>query len=121
MTRQPSSLLAIAVLALSSLALSSLASPARAACEYPSQVKLPDGASATEADMAAAATAVKKYVADIEAYANCLDAEFAALPAEQQTPEAKDLVTKRFNAAEEAKVAAATAFNEQLRAFKAKK
>jgi hypothetical protein len=94
---------------------------AQAACEYPGDPKLPDGKTATEADMNAAATAVKKYVADMEAYANCLDAEFAALPLEQQTPEAKSLVNKRFNAAEDAKVAAANAFNEQLRAFKANK
>lgn len=96
-----------------------LAPAAEAACEYPGEPQLPDGKTATEADMNTAAAAVKKYVADMEAYANCLDAEFAALPVEQQTPEAKSLVNKRFNAAEDAKVAAANAFNEQLRAYKA--
>ena len=99
----------------------SLAPQAEAACEYPGDVKLPDGATATEADMTAASAAVRQYVAAIEAYANCLDTEFAALPAEQQTPDAKAMVNKRYNAAEDAKVATANAFNEQLRAFKAKK
>lgn len=108
-----SRLLALMVLA------ASLAPAAQAACEYPGAVKMPDGKSATEQEMATASAAVKKYVADIDAYTACLDAEFAALPPEQQTTDAKSMVNKRFNAAEDAKVVTATAFNEQLRAFKA--
>jgi hypothetical protein len=96
-----------------------LAPAAQAACEYPAEMKMPDGKSATEQEMGAASAAVKQYVAAIEAYTACLDAEFAALPVEQQTPDAKTLVNKRYNAAEDAKVATANAFNEQLRACKA--
>jgi hypothetical protein len=64
---------------------------------------------------------VKKYLADMEAYTTCLDSELAALPVEQQTEEAKALHVKRYNAAVDAMEAAANAFNEQLRAFKAAK
>jgi hypothetical protein len=96
-----------------------VASPAHAACEYPADVALPDGAKATEAEMNAAATVVKKYIADMDAYMACLDTEQAALPVEQQTPESKALHVKRHNAAVDAEEAVAARFNEQVKAFKA--
>jgi hypothetical protein len=97
----------------------SLAPAAEAACEYPADVKIPDGKSATQDDITAASSAVKKYLGDMEAYMACIDADAAALPAEQQTPEAKALHVKRYNAAVDAMEAAANSFNDQLRAFKA--
>ena len=94
---------------------------AQAACEYPAEVKIPDGKSATQEEISAASAAVKKYLADMEAYTSCLDAEAASVPVEQQTPEAKALHVKRYNAAVDAMEVTANAFNEQLRAFKAVK
>jgi DNA repair ATPase RecN len=96
----------------------SLAPAAQAACEYPADVKIPDGKSATQDDISTASSAVKKYLADMEAYMACIDADAAALPVEQQTPEAKALHVKRYNAAVDAMEATANSFNEQLRAFK---
>ena len=96
-------------------------SPAARACEYPPDLKLPDGKSATQEEMTAAVTSMKKYQTDMEAYRACLDADFAALPVEQQTPEAKALQVKRYNAAVDAETAEAAAFNDQVRAFKAAK
>ena len=96
-----------------------ISNPAAAACEYPADVALPDGAKATEAEMNAAATVVKKYIADMDAYMACLDAEQTALPVEQQTPEAKALHVKRHNAAVDAEEAIAGRFNDQVKAFKA--
>jgi hypothetical protein len=93
--------------------------PAAAACEYPADVALPDGAKATEAEMNAASGLVKKYIADMDAYMACLDAEQTALPVEQQTPEAKALHVKRHNAAVDAEEAIAGRFNEQIKAYKA--
>jgi hypothetical protein len=96
-----------------------VAVPAQAACEYPADVALPDGAKATEAEMNAGSAVVKKYIADMDAYMACLDAEQAALPVEQQTPENKALHVKRHNAAVDAEEAIAARFNEQVRAYKA--
>ncbi len=96
-----------------------LSNPALAACEYPADVALPDGAKATEAEMNAASAVVKKYIADMDAYMACLDAEQTALPVEQQTLEAKALHVKRHNAAVDAEEKIATDFNAQIRAFKA--
>ena len=93
--------------------------PVAQACDYPADLTIPDGKTATQAEITAASAAVKKYLADMEAYTGCLDAEFAALPVEQQTPEAKVLQVKKYNAAVDAMEAEAAAFNEQLRAFKA--
>jgi polyisoprenoid-binding protein YceI len=98
-----------------------LAPAAQAACEYPADVKIPEGKSASQEEITAASAAVKKYLADMETYTGCLDAEVAALPAEQQTPEVKAMHVKRYNAAVDAMEATANAFNEQLRAFKAAK
>lgn len=97
----------------------SLAPAAQAACEYPTDVKIPDGKSATQEDITAASSAVKKYLADMEAYMDCIDADAAAVPVEEQTPEAKALHVKRYNAAVDAMETTANTFNEQLRAFKA--
>ena len=93
--------------------------PVAQACDYPPDLKLPDGKSATQEEITTASTTVKKYLADMEAYTACLDAEFAAVPVEQQTPEAKAMHVKKYNAAVDAMEAEAAAFNEQLRAFKA--
>ena len=95
--------------------------PAAQACEYPADLKLPDGKSATQEEMSAAVTEMKKYQANMEAYRACLDAEFAALPVEQQTPEVNALHVKKYNAAVDAETAEAAAFNDQVRAFKAAK
>jgi len=92
---------------------------AQAACDYPAKGKLPDGKSATQEEITIASAAVKKYLADMEAYTACIDAEFAALPLEQQTPETKKIHVQKYNAAVDAMEAEALEFNEQLRAFKA--
>lgn len=92
---------------------------AQAACEYPPEVKIPDGQAATQAEMATAQAAVKQYMADMETYMNCLDAEAAAIPADQQTPEQQALAVKRHNAAVDAMENVAAQFNTQVKAFKA--
>ena len=99
----------------------SLAPAAQAACEYPADVKIPDGKTATEDDITAASAAVKKYLGEMETYMDCIDADAAAVPVEEQTPEAKALHVKRYNAAVDAMEATANSFNEQLRAYKGAK
>lgn len=96
-----------------------LSNPAVAACEYPADVALPDGAKSSEAEMNAGAAVVKKYIAEMEGYLACLDAEEAALPVEEQTPETKAMHIKRHNAAVDAMEATAGRFNEQIKAYKA--
>ena len=94
-------------------------SAARAACEYPPDVQLPNGATASKDDMTAARTAVETYMKAMEAYRDCLDAETAGLAEEARTAEQKTLHAKRHNAAVDAMESVAARFNEQVRAFKA--
>jgi hypothetical protein len=63
----------LAALAVSSLVLCS--SPAWASCDIGDPPALPDGTSATAADMAEAAKMVKAYIAATEEYQACLTAE----------------------------------------------
>ena len=49
----------------------------------------------------------------------CLDAEQAALPVEEQTPETKAMHVKRYNAAVDAEESIAARFNDQIKAYKA--
>jgi hypothetical protein len=92
-------------------------SPSHAACNYPEEVKIPDGATATTEDMVNAQTLVKQFMADMETYLDCLDQEEATIP-EKQTPEAKALHLQRHNEAVDAMEAVAAQFNEQILAYK---
>lgn len=96
-----------------------VSNPAAAACDYPADAPLPDGAKATEAEMNAASAVVKKYIADMDAYMACLDAEEAALPEEEKTPETRAMHVKRHNAAVDAEESIAARFNDQIKAYKA--
>lgn len=98
-----------------------LSSTAGLACDYPADIKVPNGKTATDAEMTAARDAVKKYMADMDTYMDCIDKEAAALPADQQTAEQKALTVKRHNAAVDAEQNVANQFNDALRAFKAAK
>jgi hypothetical protein len=90
----------------------------QAACTYPEDIAAPDGANSSEAEMLAGQKLVKQYMADMEAYLDCIDAEAGARE-EKQTPEQMALDTKRYNAAVDAMEAVAAKFNDQVRAFKA--
>jgi len=90
----------------------------QAACTYPEDIAVPDGANSSEAEMLAGQKLVKQYMADMEAYLDCIDAEAGARE-EEQTPEQMALDTKRYNAAVDAMESVAAKFNDQVRAFKA--
>ncbi|MCI0516517.1 MAG: hypothetical protein L0Y45_01655 [Woeseiaceae bacterium] len=102
------------------------ASHASVACEYPAKVSIANGATATKEEMIASQAAVKKYVADMEAYLACIvDEEKAAVAlmgdlepeAEQQRTEMLD---KKYNAAVEEMERMAAAFNAEVQTYKAR-
>jgi hypothetical protein len=106
---------------LTSLILTAIASGyglAGAACEAPSPVTMPDGATSTRDQMLAAQTQVRAYQAAMNEFVTCLDSEVDA-QGEQAPAEFKSLMVERHNAAVTEMEAAAAAFNEQLRAFRA--
>jgi hypothetical protein len=114
-------LLPIALLAL-------LAGPVHAACSYPTApTKVPDGSTATLAEMVAAQKLVKKFDEEINAYTACIKLEENAQLAkggDKLTAEQKSAIeqqqAQKNNAAVDEDQKVADRFNEQIRIFKAK-
>lgn len=93
---------------------------AKAACTFPDEVNVPDGATASEQEMLAGRDAVQQYMATMNEYLSCLDEESTAAAEEEETPEQKQMHVARHNAAVEQMETLAADFNEQLRAYKSR-
>ena len=101
-----------------------LAAPAAFACNYPAKVDMPNGGIATKEEMLEGQRAVKKYVAEMEAYLDCIVAEEKAarstmdnlLPEDEQQRE--DMLNKKYNAAVDEMETVAAAFNTEVQAFR---
>lgn len=107
------------------------------ACEYPERPTLPDGSTAAKQDMIAAQADVKAFLASVDEYLSCLEEEekvaIAALPeiddsdaeaVESREAEIKrrdELLAKRFDAANEEKFLFGEQWNQQVRAYNARK
>lgn len=100
------------------------------ACEYPERPTLPDGNTAAKDEMIAAQKAVKGFLASIDEYLTCIEQEEKAAVAameldpdseeDQETLRRRDeLLTKRFDAANEEKFMFGENWNQQVRAYNA--
>ena len=87
------------------------------ACETPSMVSVPDGKAASMDQMVDAQKKVKEYMAGMDDYLACVDAELKTA-GDDAPDEYKSLMTARHNSAVAEMEAVAGAFNEQVRAFK---
>jgi hypothetical protein len=89
--------------------------PAHADCVLPPPPsKIPDGSTATQAEMVTAMNTLKEYNGDVETYNKCL--EFEA----KQNHMSKADEERMHNAAVDTLQKIANKFNEQVRTFKAK-
>ena len=100
-----------------SVCAASFASAAHAACPYPEAVAVPDGATATTEQLVDAQARIKQYMAEMEAFLDCLDREEAELGREP-TAEELQVHNQRHNAAVDEMEQVAADFNEQVRAYK---
>jgi hypothetical protein len=98
------------------------------ACDYPERLNdIPQGDSASRDEMIAGKKAVQSYIASMEAYLSCIEAEEAqAIIAlgkvdDETKKQRTDLFNKKYNAAVEEMNLVAEEFNIQLRAFNASK
>ena len=97
------------------------------ACEYPERPTLPDGGTASKDEMIAAQSAVKAFLASIDEYLTCIEQEekdaIAALdnPDEETIKRRDELLSKRFDAANEEKFLFGEQWNQQVRAYNAQK
>ena len=91
---------------------------AAAACEPPSPVPMPDGATASREQMLASQAQVRAYQAAMNELLACIASELES-EGEQAPDEFKSLMVSRHNAAVAEMEGVAAAFNDQLRAFRA--
>lgn len=96
------------------------------ACDYPERPKLPDGGTAAKEDMIAAQSAVKEFLATVDEYLTCIEGEEAEAieaigdEADEETLKRRDeLLSKRFDAANEEKFMVGEQWNQQVRAYNA--
>ena len=94
-----------------------ISATAQAACPYPAEIEIPNGARATKDEMMAANTSMKEYMGKVDEYLACLDREEAEL-GDVVTDEQKQLHTSRHNTAVDALNALAARYNEQVQAYK---
>ena len=97
------------------------------ACEYPERPALPDGGTASKEDMIASRTAVKAFLAAVDEYLLCIEQEEKAAIAAMDNPDEEtiqrreELLTKRFDAANEEKFLFGEKWNQQVRAYNAQR
>ena len=91
-------------------------------CTYPkAPTTIPNGKTASEADMVAAVAAFKAYDAEVKNFGACLEQETKdKAPGTGQLMQLKTIQTKKLNAAVEELQSKAKDFNEQVRIFKAR-
>jgi len=109
----------LCMLAIASLGLSVTA---HAECSFPkAPATIPDGKTATEAEMIAAMQAFKAYNDEVTAFGTCLDEETRSKSAgTAQIMLLKTMQAKKHNAAVDELQAKAKLFNEQVRIFKSR-
>lgn len=95
-----------------------VALPVFAACENPTMVSIPDGATATMEELLAVQGQVKTYMAEMEVYLACINEEIEA-GGEDASAEFKSLMVTRHNSAVTEMETIAAAFNEQVQAYRA--
>ncbi|MEX2496469.1 MAG: hypothetical protein WD448_10295 [Woeseia sp.] len=95
------------------------------ACDYPSKVSVPNGSTASQEEMIEGQRAVKQYVADMEAYLECIVEEEksarAAMELEPEDEEQREItLTKKYNAAVGEMEKVAAEFNAEVQSYKAR-
>jgi hypothetical protein len=104
------------------IAFAAFAATAQAECTFPKAPdSIPDGKTASEAEMVAAMTAFKTYNESVNAFGACLEEETKSKAAgTAQLMQLKTMQAKKHNAAIDELQAKAKLFNEQVRVFKAR-
>ena len=97
------------------------------ACDYPERPYIPDGATASKEELLAAKDGVQTFLASVDEYLQCIELEeqTALESMDEPTPEEKaernKSINRAFDAANEEKAMVGEQFNEQVRAYNAKR
>lgn len=93
-------------------------------CDYPQRAQVPDGTTASKDEMIAGQKGVKSYIAAMEEYLACIEAEEAQSVLalgdvdEESSRQREEMFNKKYNAAVEEMNLVAEEFNIQVRAYK---
>ncbi len=104
-----------------------LASTISLACDYPDRPHIPDGSTASKEDMLAAKNGVQEFMAAVDEYLRCVETEEQAEIAAMNNPDDSELrerdaaLTRTFDAANDEKALVGDQFNQQVRAYNAKR
>jgi hypothetical protein len=102
-----------------------IAAPFSFACDYPARPGIPDGSTASKEELLAAKDAVGAYLADMDEYLSCIENAEKEAVAELDNPDPDDLkrrdemLSSKFDAANEEKALVGEQFNQQVRAYNA--
>ena len=94
------------------------------ACDYPAKVDMPNGMTATKEDMLSGQRNVKKFVADMEVYLECIVAEEKESLSQTENLDSEeeqlreDLLNKKYNAAVDDMEIVAANFNAAVQSYK---
>lgn len=102
------------------LGILTLSTAAAQDCTRPPAPTVPDGATASRDRMIAGSQAVQEYMAATESYLGCLKVEESLIPPEELTAEVRQSTIERHNAAVDDMNRVAEAFNQAVRAYKAR-
>lgn len=91
---------------------------AAAQCERPTEPIIPNGTSATKAEIASAFKAVKQFQADLSIFRGCLDREQLAY-GDALPPDIFHVIRQRYDSSVDSEEAVADEFNIQYKAYKA--
>lgn len=100
------------------IAVASLLAVPALACDNPTLVVVPDGESATMEELVAVQSEVQAYMAAMEEYIGCIDAELEAAGGDDSPALFQSLMVTRHNQGVEEMELVAEAFNEQVRAYR---
>lgn len=103
-----------------------IAAPITFACDYPEKPSVPDGSTASKEELLAAKDDVSAYLAGVDDYLTCIETAekeaIAALGEEAGTEDLKrrdQMLSSKFDAANEEKALVGEEFNQQVRAYNA--
>ncbi len=111
--------------AICSIAVVTILAPVALACDYPERISIPNGNSASKEEMVAGQKGVKKFMADMEIYLDCINEEDEQNRAGIEEPDPiveaqrDEMLVKKHNAAVDDMEKVAAAFNEEVRDYKA--
>lgn len=103
-----------------------LAASLSLACDYPDRPSIPDGSTASKDDLLAAKASIQSYMEAVDDYLTCVESEEQAAAAALENPSKEELqrrdemLSKKFDAANEEKALVGEQFNQQIRAYNAK-